>query len=189
MPKRHTHQWVPLRKGFPHRICRCGAFWARESKIGKGSITASPAGVGDVIRWSGTQAAIALGDLGMDVATGRPAVFVGGVSSPLAVLSDVGGSPRIISSGATVIPANTTLVLATPTRNAGERISFWAFPTDDVANIGFAQTFNTSGSGDRIELFFRRTAVADQFEAVARNDNNGATPSRTLDWAILGVTP
>lgn len=50
----------------------------------------SPGGT-DVVRWSGSQPSVAAGDIGMDVATGRPAAFVGGVNSPLAVLSDIPG--------------------------------------------------------------------------------------------------
>lgn len=59
-----------------------------EVHFGKESITCSPAGVGDVVRWSATQLAVAAGDIGMDVATGRPSVFVGGVATPLATSTD-----------------------------------------------------------------------------------------------------
>lgn len=61
-----------------------------EVHFGKNSITCSPAGVGDVIRWSATKLAVAIGDIGMDVATGRPSVFVGGVATPLATTTDSG---------------------------------------------------------------------------------------------------
>jgi hypothetical protein len=60
-----------------------------EVHFGERSITCSPAGVGDVIRWSASKPAIAAGDIGMDTATGRPAAFVGGVSAPLATSADV----------------------------------------------------------------------------------------------------
>jgi hypothetical protein len=60
-----------------------------EVHFGEQSITCSPSGVGDVIRWSATQAAVAAGDIGMDVATGRPSGFIGGVNAPLATSSEV----------------------------------------------------------------------------------------------------
>jgi len=60
-------------------------------KFGEHSITCSPAGVGDVVRWSASQVAVAAGDLGMNVATGRPQAFVGGVNVTLATTTDTAG--------------------------------------------------------------------------------------------------
>lgn len=60
-----------------------------EAKFGKNSITVDPGGV-DVIRWSGTQAAIAAGDIGMNVVSGRPQAFVGGINQSAAMLGDIG---------------------------------------------------------------------------------------------------
>jgi len=61
----------------------------RNLHVGAASITVSPAGVGDVIRWSATKAAIAAGDIGMDVTTGRLQMYVGGVTSAAAIASDI----------------------------------------------------------------------------------------------------
>jgi hypothetical protein len=61
----------------------------KDTHFGDGSITLSPAGVGDVTRWSATKLAAQLGDIGMDLATGRPSTFVGGSPNPVAVLSDL----------------------------------------------------------------------------------------------------
>jgi len=58
-------------------------------KTGFATITGSPSGVGDLFRWSGTQAAVALGDLGMDVATGRPSMYVGGSAKAAAFTAEV----------------------------------------------------------------------------------------------------
>lgn len=51
------------------------------------SITLSPAGVGDVIRWLASKAAVALGDIGMDTTTGRPSAFVHGAAHALSLQS------------------------------------------------------------------------------------------------------
>lgn len=90
----HEHLWVPLPglELYPHRICVCGAFWAPGgTRVGENSISISPTAAGDVVRWSGTQAAVQAGDLGMNTTSGRPSAFVGGSAQDLAVLSDITG--------------------------------------------------------------------------------------------------
>lgn len=84
----HVHTWVPIRRGFPQMICRCGAMKSRGMVVGENTITLSPAGVGDVIRWSATQAPVAAGDIGMNVTTGNPQAFIGGAAKDLASTVD-----------------------------------------------------------------------------------------------------
>ncbi len=72
------HKPIAIRRGYPQVMCKCGALGVRSLKIGANSITMSPAGVGDVIRWSATQNAVAAGDIGMDVSTGVPNAFING---------------------------------------------------------------------------------------------------------------
>jgi len=67
----------PIRRNVPIFVCVCGTL-----KIGKNTISMSPGGT-NVMRWSATQAALALGDLGMDVSTGEPQAFVGGSSKAI----------------------------------------------------------------------------------------------------------
>lgn len=86
----HVHTWVPIRRGFPQMICRCGAMKSRGMVVGENTITVSPAGVGDVIRWSATKAPVAAGDIGMNVTTGNPQAFVSAAARNLAV-DDVTG--------------------------------------------------------------------------------------------------
>ena len=85
----HKHRWVLLRPGFPQRICRCGAIKALALQVGEHSISLSPAG--DVIRWSASQAALAKGDIGMDVSTGRPRAFVLDADQLLALAAETFG--------------------------------------------------------------------------------------------------
>lgn len=57
----------------------------RGVSFGENSITMSPSGVGDVVRWSAAQAAADVRDLGMD-ANGRPSAYIGGAAR--AILGD-----------------------------------------------------------------------------------------------------
>lgn len=88
----HKHKWVAIRRGFPQRMCLCGAIKSRGLVVGENTITLSPAGVGDVMRWSATKAPVAAGDIGMDVATGRPQAYVGGTAVDLATVNDTSPS-------------------------------------------------------------------------------------------------
>ena len=82
----HQHNFVPIKRGYPQKICTCGAM-----KIGANTITMSPGGT-DVVRWSATQAATAAGDVGMNTTSGRLSTFVGGGAADVAVLSDLSGT-------------------------------------------------------------------------------------------------
>jgi hypothetical protein len=82
---------------------RWGSFIGVSVTAGGGAsiITVNPA-AGLVVRWGATQAALAAGDIGMDLATGRGTLFVGGVSQEMAVLGDLPGG------GAATFPATIT---------------------------------------------------------------------------------
>lgn len=62
----------------------------RAAAFGRNSISLSPSGVGDVIRWSSSQAPVAAGDLGMDPTTGRPQARIGGSTRDLVHRDEVG---------------------------------------------------------------------------------------------------
>jgi hypothetical protein len=62
---------------------------------------------GDVIRWSASQDAGVMGDLGMDTATGRPNAVVGGVLMGLAAASEIPATKAISLQGA---PNSTSVV-------------------------------------------------------------------------------
>jgi hypothetical protein len=62
-------------------MCACGYVEGIRTKVGQNTIDVGAGGAGDVIRWSGTQAALAAGDIGMSALTsedanGRPSAFV-----------------------------------------------------------------------------------------------------------------
>lgn len=67
----------PIRRNVPIFVCVCGTL-----KVGTNTMSMSPGGT-NVLRWSATQAALAAGDIGMDVGTGEPQAFVGGSSKPV----------------------------------------------------------------------------------------------------------
>jgi len=87
--REHVCRFVPIRRGYPQRICICGAM-----RVGANTITLSPAGVGDVARWSASQAAVAAGDLAMNVSTGRARQFALGFSREMGSVVDGMGSRR-----------------------------------------------------------------------------------------------
>lgn len=70
-------------------------------KAGLATITLSPSGIGDVVRWSGTQAAVGAGDLGMNQSTGRPSAFIGGSARNIR-----GEHEQIIPEGTVAFTAN-----------------------------------------------------------------------------------
>lgn len=87
--REHRHSWkaIPGLESFPQRLCRCGMVWAPQGvKAGKRSTF-----YGDsFVRWDATATPTAAGQLGMDLATGRPKAFVGGASKDIAVSGDPG---------------------------------------------------------------------------------------------------
>lgn len=78
MGRRCTHLWLwPWQRS--RRCIKCGVF--ESLTVGQNSITLSPAGVGDVIRWSATKAAVAAGDLGMNQTSGKPSAYIAAASA------------------------------------------------------------------------------------------------------------
>lgn len=71
----HEHDWVPIKEGYPQKICKCGILRTPELKVGQNTVTLSPAAV-DVIRWSSSTAPTAGLDLGMS-SNGRPSFLLG----------------------------------------------------------------------------------------------------------------
>lgn len=84
----------------------------RGVSFGEASITMDPGGV-DVIRWSGTQAAVGAGDIGMDAATGRPQAFIAGASKLLASTTDA--VPTVPTAASLTAASAQYTVLATDT--------------------------------------------------------------------------
>jgi hypothetical protein len=77
----HKHKLVLWRRGFPLKLCACGHVEGIRTKVGQNTIDVGAAGVGDLIRWSGTQAALAAGDIGQsaltsEAANGRMSAFI-----------------------------------------------------------------------------------------------------------------
>jgi hypothetical protein len=110
----HNHAWVPLKKGYEKcLVCACGAMHVRGIQVGDNTITLSPSGVGDVARWSATKEAVAAGDLGMSVTSGRPNVIVSGVVRPLIYTTEVVGGTFGIGMFGDGSDGNSTLVANT----------------------------------------------------------------------------
>lgn len=88
----HKHRWVPIKPGYPQKICKCG-----ELKVGTNTVL-----LGDLVRYSSTKLTDAAGQIGMDLANGRAHLFVGGSTQAVAVLSDVVVDPFEVLYNSTV---------------------------------------------------------------------------------------
>lgn len=97
-------------------------------------------------------------------------------------------SSRTVTSGSTTIAANTTSDVVTFSRSALERISPFAFDTDDSLNIETGVVGQLAvTTGPEVGLSIRRTANANEGKLTIKNANLAST--RTVDWAVVAVTP
>lgn len=135
----------------------------RGVQFGENSITLSPSGVGDVVRWSATQAAAALGDLGMSTATGRPSAFIGGSARNL-----LGEHEVIVPSGANAWTANQSV--------GGFVFTSLGAGTSAGHSVRYEQAILTSG----VNAF-----AANQSMGGFKLTNN-ATPTASADAATKG---
>lgn len=69
------HDWRPIRKGYPQKICRCGQLRVAGMRVGDKSLTIGPGGV-DKLQWSATASPTFMGNLGMNFPLGRPSANV-----------------------------------------------------------------------------------------------------------------
>lgn len=148
----HVHKFVPLKKGFPQKICSCGEVRGVSSlKIGKNTIDVGAAGAGDVIRFTGSQAALAAGDLGMDNVSGRARAFIEGEDRLIPHVDEVLGSGRRRMWG---IQQNANLTTLS-------QIGFSTAPTINTPGAGAAVHNDSSGNGQFIEYATGATLNAD----------------------------
>lgn len=121
--------------------CDCGALLVKNMKVGGNTITLSPSGVGDVIRWSATKASVAAGDIGMSTTTGRPSAFIGGAARDISEdATNLNTAPGygIYGSGSDGSPSSP--LVANTTLASGDRCV--RFTNLDLA--GFILTPNTA---------------------------------------------
>lgn len=138
----HVHKFTLLRKGFPQKICACGEVRGISSmKVGQNTIDVGGAGAGDVIRWSGAQAALAAGDLAMDTVSGRPRAFIEGESKDLPHVDEsIGGGRRRMWG----IQQNANLTTL-------NQIGFVTAPTINTPGAAAVVHDDASGNGQFIE--------------------------------------
>lgn len=93
---------------------------------------------------------------------------------------------RIVASGTNLtIAANTTVTVATVTRQAGEVVSYKIFVTDNVNNAQWAEQGVDLDIPDTIAGSFQKTGGgANEFKFLLRNSNVNLADSRTVDWMI-----
>ena len=79
-PELHRHEWVPIRRGFPQRMCRCGCIWAPGGmKAGHNTISVSPAAYPEIIRFTADGTPIQRGDSAHNLGSGLLQGFHHGV--------------------------------------------------------------------------------------------------------------
>lgn len=120
----HKHKLVLWRRGFPLKLCKCGFVSGVNPKVGLNTIDVGAAGAGDIVRWSGSAAAIAAGDIGQSAVTsetsnGRPRAFIESESKDLMGVNAMagGGRSRIIKiqQDASLTSLSNVGLAATPT--------------------------------------------------------------------------
>lgn len=158
--KRFRHLWwAPWQE--TKRCLICGSF--QNLTVGENSITSSPAGVGDVIRWSANKAAMAAGDLGMNVTSGRGQLFVSGTSKDIAVVNDIAGGPGVQLITPTAITPFATITLALAAAVSGDIVQVGPGTYAESVTVPAGVTLRGSGAtktiisgagatGDRIAL-------------------------------------
>lgn len=152
----------------------------RSAQFGENTVTLCPAGVGDLFRWSGTKDAVASGDMGMDVASGRLSLFVGGF-----VYRCMASRVMATGTGTLLVPGATTLT--TLTRQSGELVYPVCFVTNNVATAAFTsdRTAVIGPAGDAVSIFLQRTVNADEFDVIAQNGN--LVTNRNIDWLVFAI--
>lgn len=134
----HKHEWVPVPglESFPQRLCRCGAVKAAAVQAGENTLTLSPAGGTDLLRWSATAAPNTVGDLGMNVTTGRPSAFINGQARNLRTGQDVANgrewswqqspnSTTVTNVGTATAPTVTATTSVVSSTGDGELIGYF----------------------------------------------------------------
>jgi hypothetical protein len=148
----HTHKFVPLRKGFPQKICTCGEVRGVSSlKVGQNTIDVGANGAGDVIRFTDSQVALAAGDLGMDNITGRPRAFIEGEDRLMAHVDEISGSGKRRMWG---IQQNANLATLS-------QVGFATAPTVNTPGAAAVVHNDASGNGQFIEYATGATLNAD----------------------------
>ncbi len=145
--KVHKHKWVPIPglEKFAQRLCSCGAIAAPGGvRAGKNTVTINPPGTTDVIRWSSSAGSNVLGDLGMELSSGRNRIFIGGAMERYAATTEQDGGRKWCvnqdpnSSGTPVVVGksalNTTLNGTAAVLNQAGDGQYISYTTAAVAN-------------------------------------------------------
>lgn len=164
--------------------------------VGEHSISLSPAGVGDVARWSATKNSVAAGDLGMDTATGRPQAFIGSGNKALAHTGELGAV--VVNSGSvTRAAATATGTQAVPHGLGVAPKALWFIGSNDANTQIFSMGW-ANGIGTQAEINNHTVGSAnDLTRAIVITDSSGNGHNAkvtavdgtnfTLSWVRLGT--
>jgi hypothetical protein len=194
MKKNHVHRWAKICRGLPHSACKCGFLKVSSVQVGRNTITMSPSGVGDVARWSATQTAPAVGDVGMNVTTGRLQFNLSGTGNVnAAVAGDINSSSYGLGffgagvDGAATLVANTTMA-ADANVVQYTNLAMGGFSlTNTSADVGLVVHIsgNLSGGGT-----FRGNVLTSPTGTAGTNattGGNGGVVASSAGWAKIFV--
>lgn len=200
---------VALRRGFPLYLCKCGVM-----KVGDRTVTLD--GPANLVRWSASGVAAVLGEMGMDVATGRPNAF-STVAEQIAFLTDL-QNRRLFYADQLDLPVNSNWAvnaLAPPVAdslNPGLTVSRFDDTTEEgvgwiyraplsTANLTLSMLSRpeAAGGGDVIPRLYLRevtpggttgawSAGLDLTALTFPATTNWLESSQTLTFGALGIT-
>lgn len=128
-----------------------------------------------LLRWSATKTPSALGELGMDVSTGRPLVYVSGAAKSLAVTTDSSAPGTVSIDGLAMVYSSTSKILV----NSGHA-------TDSTL-----ATTLTLSSQVAVDVTATGSLGVDSFTSAATMSTTNASKNATASASILtelGVT-
>jgi hypothetical protein len=145
--EQHKHEWVPIREGYPQKICKCGVLRVLGIKSGKNTITVNPSPASqEVIRWTSYHNP-SVADLGMS-SNGRP-TFSFGTSTANEVQYAAGqaeSSPGLFTRWQTN-PALTTVTTVGTTTTFTVTSGGAAAVSTALGTYGFGITCTAAASG------------------------------------------
>jgi hypothetical protein len=190
--EKSDHVWVPIPglEHFPQRLCECGAVKATGGvQAGDNTVTISPSADANRIDFSASSAATtAAGQIGMDVDSGYPKVFVNGENTLLAAAGDGVLGPRrqwVIQQNAGLTTLNQYGFTTAPTITGTAAL-------DDTGSAQFIQYTTAVGpntdAGWLSSAFSQtRREYAPQYEVCFRL--GGAVTSTRLWLGLFASTP
>lgn len=183
--RRRILRWIQQKVLLPLLAdLRVPSLHVEQLRVGANSIQMSPAGAGDVIRWSAAQAAAQALDLGMS-ADGHPVVYVGGAAANLATATEC---PSIIAFGVGDLDNSTeTLYLLPwngPAHTAIPSPQSLFVPRAGTISKLYAQHKGNAGSSEVETYTVMKNGVATALEVVINGNSSAVVADTTHSLTV-----